>query len=460
MQRGATGEPDRARPSLGCGDPGHGRAWLGRIIIINSAAGRPPPAAPHNGPYAVNSAALDRWTAQLAVELDPPVTAHSLHPGDIASGMAVDIARRAAGDPRLAAQAAWAATTLAGGDNPAATGSLVIRLLRHLRERLHRLPSLAGIGRPQSHRSPHRRDGARLMTGRAPTARRACLVLPADNPRHVAKARALDIDQVVLDLEDGVASDAKNSARDGLPDVVAGGDWRCRLLTVRVNAWDTPWTLRDLTAVARLPRVGSVVLPKVASPADVLAAALVLAQLEHEHSRRAPLLLEAQLETPSGMLAAAEIAAAHPRLDALVFGPADYAASTGLPSRTVEAGPLVDPLLHPMSQLVQAARSAGVNAVDGPHLLPTDADGSRISSERAAALGYDGKWVLHPAQLEVTIRAFTPTPAEVSRAQAVVSAHDRASAGSGALQVGGEMVDTATRRIAERVLARASRVVS
>ncbi len=242
------------------------------------------------------------------------------------------------------------------------------------------------------------------------------------------KARGLDADEVVVDLEDGVAAADKELAREQAA--------RAGLGAVRVNARGTPWWEDDLRTVAAA-RVGVVVLPKVESAEDVGAAAERLP---------AGTALEAQIETARGLAEVERIAAAGDGLEALVFGPADFAASVGSPTLTIGAGASD----YALARIAVAARAFGLQPVDGPWAVLDDEDGLRASARRALAHGYDGKWVIHPSQIAPVREVFTPSPEEVARAERLLAA-------GGAARDGGEMVDAASRRLAEALLARAGR---
>jgi citrate lyase subunit beta / citryl-CoA lyase len=260
--------------------------------------------------------------------------------------------------------------------------------------------------------------------------RRSCLTVPASSPRMLAKAAGLPADEVVVDLEDGVAPADKEEARSHLGDAVAR-----RTLAVRINGVGTPWWQDDLEAVAgRRPDV--VVLPKAESADHVRAVAELLPELVG---------LEVQIESARGLVEVERIAAVGGPLEALVFGPGDFAASMGVPVLTIGAGAFG----YAMARIAVAARANGLQVVDGPYADLRDADGLRRSAESALALGFDGKWVVHPDQIEPVNEAFSPSPEEVERARRILAA------GDGAGLVDGEMVDVATKRMAAAVLARA-----
>lgn len=277
-----------------------------------------------------------------------------------------------------------------------------------------------------------------------PTPRRACLVSPGSAPDKVAKALSSAADEVVVDLEDAVAPARKDQARDAL----AGMSPRTAgALAVRVNGPGTPWFADDLRAVAALgDAVTSVVVPKVESPADLeeVERALDVAGAGH-------LSVQALIETARGLRDVDAVAAAGGRLDALILGYADLGAELG---RSPGADPAL--WLAVQDRVLVAARAAGIQAIDGPALYTAADDRLRADAGRTAALGYDGKWVIHPAQVDAVTEAFTPSPEEVTRARAVLDALAAAEAdGRGAVGLDGMMLDEAVAVAARRTLARA-----
>jgi citrate lyase subunit beta/citryl-CoA lyase len=250
----------------------------------------------------------------------------------------------------------------------------------------------------------------------------------------LARARSLPADEVIVDLEDGVATGGKGAAR-GLARAALRRGPLGRTTALRVNGRSTRWWEDDLRLAAET-RPDVVVLPKVESQEDVSAAAELLP---------AGIGLEAQIETARGLVEAERIAAAGHGLEALVFGPADLAASLGVPVLTIGAGASE----HALVRVAAAARASGLQAVDGPHGRLGDDLGLVLSARQALELGYDGKWVIHPSQLEPVNLLFTPSPAEIERARRILGADE------GAVRLEGELVDEASRRLAESLLRRA-----
>ena len=281
--------------------------------------------------------------------------------------------------------------------------------------------------------------------------RRACLVVPAAPAAKLAKGRGLEADEVVIDLEDAVVPAAKEAARAGVAAALGEG-FAAPSVAVRVNAIGTPWCHLDLAAIAASAREHvTVVLPKVEHPHDLGFADRLLAGTEAAAGRAAPVRLLALIETAAGLQAVGEIAGASARLDGLIVGYADLAASLGRPA----GGGPADWRFAQDAVLV-AARAAGIQAIDGPHLGIRDDEPFRAEVAHARALGYDGKWAIHPAQLDALRAAFTPTEAELAEARATLAALDRAAAdGAGAVAAGDRMLDEALAVAARRVLARA-----
>lgn len=285
--------------------------------------------------------------------------------------------------------------------------------------------------------------------------RRSCLSVPGSSERMLAKARTLPVDEVVIDLEDAVVPSQKDEARAATAAALEEDGWHARSIAVRVNGTGTPWFERDVRELAAADTAGSLhtlVIPKAESAGGLEQVELLLESSESGGGSR--LGLQALIETARGLVHVNEIAAASPRLEALIIGYADLAASLGRPP-----GARHDPdrWAFTLDAVVTAARAAGIQAIDGPHLQIADLDGLRAAAARARELGYDGKWALHPSQVDPLIELFSPTPEELDAARAILSALEEAErAGrAGAAMLDGEMVDEASRKLALQVLARA-----
>jgi len=295
-------------------------------------------------------------------------------------------------------------------------------------------------------------------------AERSVLATPGSNPRMIAKALASAADVVMIDLEDAVAPDAKAAARSTAAEALREGDWRGRPRTCRMNALDTPWVVRDLVEVIEGARgqVELIVVPKVGRPEDVHAVATILASLEVAAGAQHPIALETQVESAAGLARCEAIAVTSPRVEALVFGPGDYAASLRMPLAAIgmpdrwDADYLGYRWDYPLQRGLVAARAAGVRAIDGPYADYQDHDGFRRSCLTARALGYDGKWCIHPDQIPIANEVFSADETELSWAREVLSANAEAEReGRGSFSLNGQMVDAATLRMARATLARA-----
>jgi citrate lyase subunit beta / citryl-CoA lyase len=287
--------------------------------------------------------------------------------------------------------------------------------------------------------------------------RRSCLSVPGSSPRFLAKARSLNADQVLLDLEDSVAPDAKAGARAGVAAALEAGGWDGKVAAVRVNGVTTQWAYRDVIEVAERAgrHLDTIVLPKVTGPQQVAWLDLLLGQIEQAADLPAGGIgIEAQIEDARGLAEVDQIAGASPRLQALVFGPADFMASLGMRSLEIGAQPPGyaggDAFHYAHLKILVAARANGLQAIDGPYAAIGDADGLGASAASAAALGYDGKWVIHPGQIEIVNAAFSPGQASYDRAELILEAYEYYTSveSRGAVSLDGEMIDEASRKLA------------
>ena len=301
-------------------------------------------------------------------------------------------------------------------------------------------------------------SAATLTPTRAARPRRTCHAVPASSERFLAKAADLAADQLFLDLEDAVAPGEKKRARARVVAALREQDFAAGTVVVRVNGTDTPHYYRDLITVVEQAgeRLDAIMLPKVRTPGDVEMTDKLLTQIELATGLDVGRIgIEAQIEDATGLLACEAIAAASPRMETLVFGPGDYSASIGIPITTIGGAPEGYPgdhLHYVYSRLVVAARAASIQAIDGPYAVIDDTDGLRARARLARALGLDGKWTIHPAQIDVVNEVFTPTLAEWERAEAILAAFEEAGEhGAGAVTFEGEMIDEASRRMAERL---------
>jgi citrate lyase subunit beta / citryl-CoA lyase len=287
--------------------------------------------------------------------------------------------------------------------------------------------------------------------------RRSCLAVPGSSPKMLDKAQGLPADQVFLDLEDAVAPDAKEGARKNVVDVLTTGDWHGKTRVVRVNDLTTHWTYRDVVTVVEGagPHLDCVMLPKAQSAAQVQWLDLTLAQIEKTMGYEVGRIgIEAQIENAQGLINVDEIAFASDRIETIIFGPADFMASINMRSLVVGEQPpgydVGDAYHYVLMRILMAARARGVQAIDGPYLQIRDVDGFRRVAGRSAALGYDGKWVLHPGQVEVANEVFSPTQADYDHAELILDAYQYYTTTHklGAVMLGDEMIDEASRKMA------------
>jgi citrate lyase subunit beta/citryl-CoA lyase len=286
-------------------------------------------------------------------------------------------------------------------------------------------------------------------------ARRSCLSVPGSSPKMLGKAPSLPADQVFMDLEDSVAPLAKGEARGYVIDALKNNDWGNKTVVVRINSINTQWAADDLKTVVEAAGsyLDCVMIPKVQHAHEVHFVDHMLRMIETNFGLESRVGIEAQIETATGLENINEIAHASDRLETLIFGPADMSASLGLPALTAGLPMPGYPGDHwhwVLERILVAARDAGLQAIDGPYLLIKDLDGFREMSMRARALGYDGKWALHPGQIDVLNEVFTPTQEEYDKAEALLEAYKHATEidRRGAVMFGNEMIDEASRKMA------------
>jgi citrate lyase subunit beta / citryl-CoA lyase len=288
--------------------------------------------------------------------------------------------------------------------------------------------------------------------------RRSCLAVPGSSGKMLDKARDLGADQVFLDLEDAVAPLAKPQARKNVVAALSEAGWDGKIRAVRVNDATTPWAYRDVVEVCEGAgaSLDCLVLPKVRDASHVQWLDLTLTQIEQALGLPVGGVgIEAQIEDARGLANVEAIAAASPRVETLVFGPADLMASLNMKSLAVgELHPDYpgDPFHHILMRILVAARAHDKQAVDGPYLQIRDVDGFRSAARRSAALGFDGKWVLHPGQIEAANQVYAPSQEDYDRAELILDAyaHSTSEAGgrTGAVMLGDEMIDEASRKMA------------
>jgi citrate lyase subunit beta / citryl-CoA lyase len=289
--------------------------------------------------------------------------------------------------------------------------------------------------------------------------RRSCLAVPGSNPRFLDKATALDSDQVFLDLEDSVAPLAKVGARATVVQALNAGGWGRKVRVVRVNDWTTQWTYGDVIAVVEGAgaNLDCVMLPKVQNAEHVVALDLLLTQIERAAGLEVGRIgIEAQIENAIGLINVDAIAMASPRLETIIFGPADFMASINMKSLVVGEQPpgydVGDAYHYILMRILMAARAYDLQAIDGPYLQIRDVDGFRRVAGRAAALGFDGKWVLHPDQIAAANEVFSPLQSDYDHAENILDAYEyytsEKGGAKGAVMLGDEMIDEASRKMA------------
>jgi citrate lyase subunit beta / citryl-CoA lyase len=281
----------------------------------------------------------------------------------------------------------------------------------------------------------------------------------------MGKAPALGSDMVFLDLEDACAPSEKEAARGKIVNAIKDNDWGDKVLCVRVNDWSTKWTAYDIMEVVGNAgtRLDEIMLPKVENAAQVVATDLLLRQVEIAAGLPIGHIgIEAQIETTRGLINVEEICAASPRLETVIFGPADFAASMELPVLT--GGVQIpdypgDHFHYVFSKILMAGRANGIQVIDGPYLYIKDADGFRDYCKRTRNLGYDGKWALHPDQVAILNEVFSPTQEQFDKAHEILDAYKVATEGEGkgAVMFGNEMIDEASRKMALKFLSRGER---
>jgi citrate lyase beta subunit len=294
-------------------------------------------------------------------------------------------------------------------------------------------------------------------TDRAAKLERSALFVPASRWPMIEKAARSAADAVVIDLEDAVAPAEKEQARANLVRALRELDFGPRLRSYRINGLDSPFAYRDLIEVVEAvgDRVDLIMVPKVSSPDDLRFVARLLDQIELGRGQSRAIGLEAQIETASGFLYAREIAAATPRLESLIYGPGDYAAALRAPLASIGERDAHDDF-YPghrwhavMHTIVAAARANGLRCLDGPFAGLKAPEELERASRVARAIGFDGKQCIHPNQIAIVNRVFSPPPAEVAWAEAIVRAYSQAVAqGRGVFSLDGKMIDGANLRIA------------
>lgn len=298
------------------------------------------------------------------------------------------------------------------------------------------------------------------MTPRPRRARRSQLAVPGSNPKMLEKAAASAADHVFLDLEDAVAPAAKEGARATIIDALTRLDWGGKTRCVRINDLRTRWCNRDIIAIVEGAggAIDTLMVPKVMDARDVFFVATLLDQLEAELGLARRIGIEVLIEETQGLQNVEAICAASDRLEAVIFGMGDYAASHGIDAMSVggETNYPGDLWHYARFRMVMAARSAGIDSVDGPYANFKNEAGYRTECERAMILGMVGKWAIHPSQIAPALEMFTPKDNQVQIARYMAAEYAKAeAAGLGSVNIGGMMVDAASIRVLRNIIAKA-----
>ena len=307
---------------------------------------------------------------------------------------------------------------------------------------------------------------------------RSELAVPGSNPQMFEKAAKSAADIVFLDLEDAVAPDDKAQARKNIIEGLNDVDWGSKSMMIRINGLDTHYMYRDVVDIVEAcPRLDMILIPKVGTAADVYAVDMLVTQIEAATGRTKRIGFEILIETALGMANVEAIAQSSKRLEAMSFGVADYAASTRARTTVIggvnkDSGVLsdaddkgnrqyfwTDPWHAAQTRMMVACRAYGLRPIDGPFGDFSDPDGYLAAANRVAVLGYEGKWAIHPSQIELANQVFTPSAAEVTTARRIMEAMAQAAKeGKGAVSLDGRLIDIASIRMAEALLAKADQM--
>lgn len=300
---------------------------------------------------------------------------------------------------------------------------------------------------------------------------RSELAVPGSNPNMFEKAANSEADYVFLDCEDAVAPDDKEQARKNIITALNDIDWGRKTISVRINGLDTYYMYRDVVDILEQAgnNLDTILIPKVGTAADVYAVDMLVTQIEEAMSLKKRIGLECLIETALGGVNISAIAQSSSRLEALHFGVADYAAS--LRSRTIVIGglnpdyacdgALNDQWHSTQMNILTACRAYGLRAIDGPFGALNDAEAFKAAARRAAVLGYEGKWAIHPSQIALANEVMSPPEAEIEHARRILEALEEAAKfGKGSAQLDGRMIDIASERMARNIIAQAEQITS
>jgi citrate lyase subunit beta / citryl-CoA lyase len=297
------------------------------------------------------------------------------------------------------------------------------------------------------------------MADRELRPRRSNMAVPGSNPRFLEKARTFAVDQIFMDLEDACAPLAKPDARKNIVAALNEGGYDGKIRAVRVNDLTTHWTYRDVIEVVEGagPNLDAIMLPKVQSADQITWLDTLLTQIEKTMGYEVGRIgIEAQIENARGLIEVDNIAAASPRVETIIYGPADFMASINMKSLVVGEQPtgydVGDAYHYILMRILMAARANNLQAIDGPYLQIKDVEGYRRVAGRSAALGYDGKWVLHPGQIDAANEVYSPSQEDYDHAELILDAYDyftsEAGGRKGSAMLGDEMIDEASRKMA------------
>ena len=313
-----------------------------------------------------------------------------------------------------------------------------------------------------------------------PRLHRSELADPGTNPALFTTAAQSDADIIFLDCEDAVAPDDKEKARANLIEGLNELDWGSKTMMVRINGLDTHYMYRDVVDIVEAcPRLDMMLIPKVGVAQDVYAVDMLVSQIESAKKREKRIGFEVLIETALGMANVEAIAQSSRRLEAMSFGVADYAASTRArttviggvhkdsgcsPTKTLTASATISGPIHGTLRklaMMVACRAYGVRPIDGPFGDFNDPAGFIAAANRAAVLGYEGKWAIHPSQIELANQVFTPSEAEVTKARRIIEAMARAAKeGRGAVSLDGRLIDIASIRMAQALITKADSIAT
>lgn len=319
---------------------------------------------------------------------------------------------------------------------------------------------------------------ATIIEQATPRLHRSELAVPGSNPGFFEKAAQSNVDCIFLDLEDSISPDEKESARKNVVQALNDIDWGNKTMLVRINGLDTHYMYKDvIDVVENCPRLDMLLIPKVGVPADLYAVDMLVTQIEIAKKREKRLGFEILIETALGMANVEAIAQASKRLEAMSFGVADYAASTRARTTVIggahpEYGVLTDKtedgdrefhwndMWHfAQARMLVACRAYGLRPIDGPFGDFSDPDAYKAAAKRAAILGYEGKWAIHPSQIELANEVFSPSKAEVDKARRILEAMEQArKEGKGAVSLDGRLIDVASIKMAENLIQKAKTI--